>query len=67
MQALKSYQEYIDLARQGILARKENLPKILAEHRRIFDAVEEGDVEKAKTAVENHLKNSAKRAEERWL
>ena len=67
MQALKSYQEYIDLARQGILARKENLPKILTEHRRIYEAVVAEDVEEAKTAVESHLKNSAKRAEERWL
>ena len=67
MQALKSYQEYIDLARQGILARKENLPKILKEHLSIFDAVEAGDVKAAKEATELHLRNAAKRAEERWL
>lgn len=67
MQALMSYQEYIDLARQGILARKENLPKILEEHRSIYKAIEEEDVEKAKAAVEHHLRNSSKRAEERWL
>ena len=67
MQALMSYQEYIDLARQGILARKENLGKILDEHRKIFEAIKEEDVTAAKKAVEKHLKNSAKRAEERWL
>ena len=67
MQALRSYQEYIDLARQGILARRENLQKILEEHRRIYDAVDAGDVEAAKAAVERHLKNSAKSAEDRWL
>ena len=67
MQALKSYQEYIDLARQGILAKKENLPKILKEHLSILDAVEAGDVKAAKEATELHLRNAAKRAEERWL
>ena len=67
MQALMSYQEYIDLARQGILARKENLGKILDEHRKIYEAIKEEDVSAAKKAVEKHLKNSAKRAEERWL
>ena len=36
MQALMSYQEYIDLARKGILARRENLEKILEEHRKIY-------------------------------
>lgn len=67
MQALMSYQEYIDLARQGILARKENLGKILSEHTLIYEAIEEGNVTAAKKAVEKHLKNSAKRAAERWL
>lgn len=66
-QALKSYQEYIQLARQGILTRSENLPKILDEHRGICDAIEEEDVEKAKAAVSEHLRNAAKRAEARWL
>ena len=67
IQALKSYQEYIDLARQGILARRENLPEILREHRDIFDAVEAGDEDAAQVAVERHLKAAAKRAEARWL
>ena len=67
MQALMSYQEYIDLARKGILARRENLEKILEEHRAIFEAIEAEDAAAAKKAVERHLKNSAKRAEDRWL
>ncbi|MGX8773902.1 MAG: GntR family transcriptional regulator [Bacillota bacterium] len=67
MQALMSYQEYIDLARQGILASRENLGRILEEHKRIYDAIEAENVSAAKKAVENHLKNSAKRAADRWL
>ena len=66
-QALRSYQEYIDLARQGILTRRENLPEILEEHRSIYEAVEAGDEAAAKEAVERHLKAASKRAEERWL
>ena len=66
-QALRSYQEYIDLARQGILARRENLPEILEEHKSIYGAVDAGDEEAAKAAVERHLKAAAKRAEARWL
>lgn len=68
IQALKSYQEYIQLARQGMLTtRRENLQKILDEHTRVCEAIEEGDVEKAKEAVSEHLRNAAKRAEARWL
>ena len=66
-QALRSYQEYIDLARQGILARRENLPEILEEHKSIYEAVDAGDEDAAKAAVERHLKAAAKRAEARWL
>ena len=66
-QALKSYQEYIDLARQGILTWRENLPEILEEHRSIYEAVEAGDEVAAKKAVEEHLCAAAKRAEARWL
>ena len=66
IQALKSYQEYIQLARQGLLAGHEHLQEILDEHRFICEAISEGDVEKAKGAVGKHLENAAKRAENRW-
>ena len=67
IQALKSYQEYIQLARQGMLTRRENLQKIRDEHALVCEAIEEGDIEKAKAAVSVHLRNAAKRAAERWL
>lgn len=67
IQALKSYQEYIQLARQGMLTRSENLQEVLDEHRAICEAIEEEDVEKAKAAVSEHLRKAAKRAEARWL
>lgn len=67
IQALKSYQEYIQLARQGMLTRSENLQEVFDEHRAICGAIEEEDVEKAKAAVSEHLRKAAKRAEARWL
>lgn len=67
IQALKSYQEYIQLARQGMLTRSENLQEVFNEHRAVCEAVEGQDVEKAKAAVSEHLRKAAKRAEARWL
>lgn len=67
IQALNSYQEYIQLARQGVLTRQENLPAIIEEHRLVCEAIDEGDVEKAKAAVSAHLRNAARRAADRWL
>ena len=65
IQALNSYQEYIRLANPRTFSRKENLNEILSEHRSIYDAVYEGNVEAAKEAVHTHLRNSARRAEQR--
>ena len=67
VQALKSYQEYISLARQGMMTKRESLLEILEEHTAIFEAIADGDVEKAKTAVSRHLEKSAQRAADRWL
>lgn len=67
VQALKSYQDYIQLARRGILSKKENLKEIYEEHERIFKAIEAGDIETAKAEVSRHLECSSKRATERWL
>ena len=67
VQALKSYQEYIQLARKGILSKEENLQGIYDEHLRIYEAIAAGDVEKAKDEVRKHLEESSKRATQKWL
>ena len=67
VQALKSYQEYILLARQGMMTKKESLQDILEEHKAVCTAIGDGNVEKAKKAVSDHLEKSAQRAAERWL
>ena len=67
VQALKSYQEYILLARQGMMTKRESLQDILDEHKTICTAISDGDVERAKKAVSYHLEKSAQRAADRWL
>ena len=67
VQALQSYQDYIKLARKGILSRKENIREIYDEHERIFKAIEDGDIERAKAEVSRHLEQSSRRATELWL
>lgn len=66
VQVLKSYQDYIHLARKGILSKKENVKEVYEEHNRIFKAIEAGDAETAKAEVSRHLQKSAARASERW-
>ncbi|MDO4176663.1 MAG: GntR family transcriptional regulator [Bacillota bacterium] len=67
VQALKSYQEYIQLARKGILSKEENLQGIYDEHVNIYEAIAAGDVELAKAEVRKHLEESSKRATQKWL
>ena len=67
VQTLKSYHEYIQLARQGSMTKPENLKDILAEHRALYDALAEDDLEAAKAAIRDHLENSFRRAADRWL
>lgn len=67
VQALKSYQDYIHLARKGILSIKKNVEEVYSEHVRIYEAIEAGDVERAKAEVREHLRSSSRRATETWL
>lgn len=67
VQALKSYQDYIRLARKGILSREENLQEIYEEHVRIYEAIADGDTERAKEETRKHLEMSSKRASQKWL
>ena len=66
VQVLKAYQDYVHLARRTTLSREENLPEIYEEHARIFEAIRDRDVERAKAEAANHLDGSARRAMDRW-
>ena len=67
VQALKTYQDYVHLARKSTLSRERNLPEVLEEHKRIYKAIEAKDVETAKMEISNHMEGSSRRAMERWL
>jgi DNA-binding GntR family transcriptional regulator len=61
-QVLHSYKSYIEQARQVVFMDKAYLERILAEHRQILKALEEGSVEDAKSAMAIHLDHSKERA-----
>ena len=67
VQILKTYQEYVHIARKSTLKKEENLPLIYKEHEAIYKAMVAGDIQAAGNAVELHMDNTAKRAHERWL
>ena len=67
VQILKTYQEYVHIARKSTLKKEENLPLIYKEHEAIYKAMVAGDIDAAANAVEIHMDNTARRAHERWL
>ena len=67
VQVLKSYQDYVHIARKNTLKKEADLPAIYAEHEKIYKALEARDTERAVEAVRIHLENSRTRAEERWI
>ncbi len=66
VQVLRSYQDYVHLARRSTLSKEENLPEIYKEHVRIYEAIRDRDKERAKAEIGEHLEGSARRAVERW-
>lgn len=67
VQILKSYQDYVHIARKRTLKKEENLPGIYKEHEAIYKAMQARDIDAATKAVELHMKNTAARATERWM
>ncbi|MDR2089963.1 MAG: GntR family transcriptional regulator [Clostridiales Family XIII bacterium] len=59
---LSSYQLYIRHSRRTRPCREEDLPAILAEHRRIFDAFRAADAEAGVEAMRAHIEHSRFRA-----
>ncbi len=66
VQVLKAYQDYVHLARRTTLSKEENLPEIYEEHVRIFEAIRDKDIERAKVEAARHIDGSARRAMDRW-
>lgn len=63
---MKTYQEYVHLARRETLKRDEDLPQIYLEHEALFKAIAARDMEAAAAAAGEHLEASARRAMDRW-
>lgn len=66
VQVMRTYQDYVHLARKETLKKEEDLPEILREHEAICRAIAARDEEEAVRAAEVHLDESARRAMERW-
>lgn len=66
VQVLKSYQDYVHIARMTTLKKETNLPDIYKEHEEIYRCIRDKDIERGLKAVDVHLDNSCKRAQERW-
>ncbi|MDO4545504.1 MAG: GntR family transcriptional regulator [Bacillota bacterium] len=67
VQILKSYQDYVHVARKNTLKKEDDLPEIYGEHAEIYQAIERRDIAAAVDAVGRHLDRSCRRAEERWM
>lgn len=60
---LRSYKEYVDQNRKTLSGNLDYIRIILAEHRKILNAISSGDVEAAKNAMSMHLHAAKKRSE----
>ena len=63
---MRTYQDYVHMARKETLKKDEDLATIYQEHEAIYRAIAARDEEAAASAVGDHLKASADRAMQRW-
>lgn len=63
---MKTYQEYVHLARRETLKTDGDLDKIFQEHEALYLAIADRDVDTAVQAVAEHLDASSERALKRW-
>ncbi|NLD20041.1 MAG: GntR family transcriptional regulator [Clostridiales bacterium] len=67
VQILRSYQDYVHVARKNTLKKEEDLSEIYKEHEGIFNAIKSRDIDAAVKRVGDHLDASNRRSEERWI
>ncbi|MBQ9014803.1 MAG: GntR family transcriptional regulator [Firmicutes bacterium] len=67
VQTMKTYQEYVHLARKEALKKEQYLTEIYEEHEALFQAIAARDEAAAIEAARTHLKNSSQRAMDRWV
>lgn len=66
VQTMRTYQEYVQLARKEALKNERYMSEIYQEHEALYRAIEARDEATAVEAARTHLKNSARRAMDRW-
>lgn len=64
---MRTYKEYVHMARRETLKKDEDLPQIYREHVAIYEALASGDEDEAARATGLHLDGSAQRALQRWI
>lgn len=61
-QVLRSYKAYIEQTRKALYSKEDCLEEIFKEHLAILEAIKKRDAEEAKTAMDQHLEGSRRRA-----
>lgn len=59
MHMLRTFHHYVQRARNASFESPERAKKVLEEHKAIFDAVVEGDADKAERVTKEHVKNAS--------
>lgn len=67
VQIMRTYQDYVTLAREETLKKEEDLPQIFREHEAIYQAIADRDVQAAVKAAGDHMDASSRRAMKRWV
>jgi DNA-binding GntR family transcriptional regulator len=59
MHMLRTFHHYVQRARNASFESPDRAKKVLEEHKAIFDAVVEGDADKAERVTKEHVKNAS--------
>ena len=65
-QVLNSYKDYLDKTRKSVLYTTDYLDEIREEHKELFEAISDRDIDRSVQAIHNHLAGSRRRAEVMW-
>jgi len=66
VQIMDMYQDYVHLARSISLKKEDDMDAVFLEHKAIFNAIKNRNVEDGIREAENHMAGSARRANARW-
>ncbi len=67
VRTMRTYQEYVTMARKETLKRNEDLEQIYQEHETLFQAIAAGDEEASVKAIRDHLEATSRRTMKSWM